>query len=70
MEKFTSLSNIELMYIDGGFNAKGVWHKFTKRSNHAGIVFIRDFLTIIFIKKCIIKVWQIIAILLCTGDQL
>ena len=62
MEKFTSLSNIELMYIDGGFNAK--------RSNHAGIVFIRDFLTIIFIKKCIIKVWQIIAILLCTGDQL
>ena len=23
MEKFTSLSNIELMYIDGGFNAKG-----------------------------------------------
>lgn len=51
MEKFTSLSNIELMYIDGGFNAKGVWHKFTKRSNHAGIVFIRDFLTIIFIKS-------------------
>ena len=41
-----------------------------KRSNYAGIVFIRDFLTIIFIKKCIIKVWQIIAILLCTGDQL
>lgn len=41
-----------------------------KRSNHAGIVFISDFLTIIFIKKCIIKVWQIIAILLCTGDQL
>ena len=35
-----------------------------KRSNHAGIVFIRDFLIIIFIKKCIIKVWQIIAILL------
>lgn len=34
-----------------------------KRSNHAGIVFIRDFLIIIFIKKCIIKVWQIIAIL-------
>ena len=34
-----------------------------KRSNHAGIVFIRDFLIIIFIKK----VWQIIAILLCTG---
>ena len=31
MEKFTSLSNIELMYIDGGFNAKGVWHKFTKK---------------------------------------
>ena len=26
-----------------------------KRSNHAGIVFIRDFLIIIFIKKCIIK---------------
>lgn len=23
-----------------------------KRSNHAGIVFIRDFLIIIFIKKC------------------
>ena len=31
MEKFTSLSNIELMYIDGGFNAKGVWHKLTKK---------------------------------------
>lgn len=28
-----------------------------KKSNPAGIVFIRDFLTIIFIKKCIIKVW-------------
>lgn len=67
MEKFTSLSNIELMYIDGGFNAKEFGINLPKRSNHAGIVFIRDFLIIIFIKKCIIKVWQIIAILLCTG---
>ena len=27
MEKFTSLSNIELMYIDGGFNASRDWNK-------------------------------------------
>ena len=64
MEKFTSLSNmVDLMQKEFGINLP-------KRSNHAGIVFIRDFLIIIFIKKCIIKVWQIIAILLCTGDQL
>lgn len=70
MEKFTSLSNIELMYIDGGFNAKGVWHKFTKKIKSCWDSFYQGFSDYNFIKKCIIKVWQIIAILLCTGDQL
>lgn len=51
MEKFTSLSNIELMYIDGGFNAKEFGINLPKRSNHAGIVFIRDFLIIILLKS-------------------